>query len=188
MSTKNKAAYTLVELLVVMLVSSILIVISVSTYNLFSKSMAADQSKAAISQNARVALDRMTREIRQTPLIITELPEDAEDTSIAQPGYVEFEDGHAQDLTYRRYYVSDNVLKMDTNEYYFSYDTATRVRWNAAGVGGITPTKHVISTQDIADTVQSLSFYGTKPLGIVLVTGDGSQTFTLRTSIYERNL
>ena len=193
MSIKNKA-FTLVELLVVVLISSILIGISVSTYSLFRKSITQDQNKANISQNARVAFDRISRELRQTPEVITELPADVSDTSIAQPHEIEFQDGHEEpgtpsSLTYRRYYISNNLLKLDINEYYFSYATGTRVRWDSVGTSGQDPVKHVISTQDIAETVQTMNFYGSKPLQFEIITGDGAnQTFKLRTKLYERNI
>lgn len=186
--SKRQPGFTLIELLIVMLVSSSLIAATVSTYSLFRKSATNDQSRASIVQNGRVALDRLSREIRQTPTIVTTIPTDPSDTSVAQPGEIEFEDGHAQDLTYRRYYISQNVLKLDINEYYFSYATGTRVRWNAVGTGGVSPLKHVISTQDIADSAQTLTLYGSKPLQVQLVTTDGRQIYTLRTQIYERNI
>jgi prepilin-type N-terminal cleavage/methylation domain-containing protein len=173
-----KPAFTLIELLVAIMVSSILIVITVSIFSVFRKTIAADQNAAALSQNARVSLDRMSREIRQTPDIVTELP----------ASEIEFEDGHADDLTYRRYYVSGTLLKMDVNQYYFASSPTIRVKWNSTGSGGVAPVKQTISTQDIAELVQGFSVGGSKPITISITTTDGKQTVTFSTHLYERNI
>jgi prepilin-type N-terminal cleavage/methylation domain-containing protein len=182
-------AFTLVELLVAISVSTILVGITASTYSLFRKAMGADQSRADIAQNGRTALDRLTRELRQTPDVVTILPADTADTSVAQPGELEFEDGHANDLTYKRYYISGSILKVDTKQYYFTYDTGTRVHWNAVGTGGVSPVSNVTATNDIADLVQSVAFYGSNEIQIVITTTDGKgQTLPIRTKVLGRNL
>lgn len=187
-TSKRKSGFTLIEVLVAIIISSILIGITVSVYNLFRRSMLQDQSKADIVQNARISFDRLTRELRQTPDVVTTLPADPSDNSVTEPGEIEFEDGHTQDLTYRRYYIASGTLKLDTKEYYFSGTPAIRVRWNATGGSGVL-TAHVISTQDIADSVQSVSFYGSNQIQIILVTaGESGQTFPLRTVVFGRNL
>lgn len=188
----KKSAFTLVELLVAMLISSILISITVSTYTLFRKSIAEDQNKAAITQNARVAFDRLSRELRQTPDIVSKLPVNLLDTVTAQPGEIEFEDGHASPgdtnyLSYRRYYLIGTNLKLDTIEYYFSAEPTIRVKYDSVRSGGVLPIKRVLSTQDVAETVQSIAFYGTHPIIFYLTSSDGKQSLTLRTSLYERN-
>jgi prepilin-type N-terminal cleavage/methylation domain-containing protein len=187
-TSKKKLGFTLIEVLVAIIVSSILISITVSVYNLFRKSMILDQSKADIAQNGRISLDRLTRELRQTPDVVTTLPNDVNDVSVAQPGQIEFQDGHANDLTYRRYYVSGSTLKVDTKEYYFSGNSGVRVPWNASGGQG-TLTAHVISTQDIADSIQNISFYGSNQVQIIMNTiGESNQVYPLRTVVYGRNL
>ena len=187
MTSRNKG-FTLVELLVAMLISSLLISVTVAVYSAFRKTLAADQSAADLSQNGRVALDRISRELRQTPEIVTVLPTDQSDVSVTQPGEVEFQDGHADDLTYKRYYINGSYLELDTEEYYFASDTSTRVAWNSVGTSGDSPVKHVISTQIVAETVSSLALYGGKPLEVIISTTDGKQTVTLRTNVNERNL
>jgi prepilin-type N-terminal cleavage/methylation domain-containing protein len=182
-------AFTIVELLVTITLSAIVISAAVGTYSAFRKAVARDHAKVSIAQNARVAFDRMSREVRQTPDVVTEFPVSSSDVLIAQPGEIEFEDGHAQDLTYHRYYVSGSVLKMDTLDYYFASASSKRVKAGSVGAGGITPVRRVLSTQDIAENVHSLSFYGGKPVEFIMITADGfGQTFTVRTKLFERNL
>lgn len=183
----KKSGFTLVELLVALVISSILIGASVSIYTVFRKAIAQDQNKAALTQNARVAFDRISRELRQTPGVVTVLPKDKDDTTVAQPGEIEFEDGHENNLTYNRYYLVGSSLKLDVIEYYFADDSGLRVPYNSKKTNGEVPIKHVISTQDVAEMVQGISFYAGPPLQFEMTTTDGKQSYTIRTNLYERN-
>lgn len=181
--------FTIVELLVAVVLASMLVGMTVSIYSLFRKSMTLDQARADISQNARVALDRISRELRQTPEVITVLPADPDDTSVAQPGAIEFENGHDNDLTYYRYYLSGTTLRLDKKEYYLASDPNTRLKWNTEGEGGVMPLFRVISTQDIAINVQSMLFYGLDTVQIIITTADSNgQSYTLRSQVLGRNL
>jgi hypothetical protein len=170
------------------MVSSILVVITVSVFSLVRKSMVLDQGKADISQNARITVDRLSRELRQTPQVVTVLPQDSLDVTVSQPGEIEFEDGHANDLTYRRYYRSGTTLQLQVKEYYFAASPTTRVRWNELDGTGNTPLSAVLSTQDIAEFVSSLKFYGSEVTQMEITTTDGGvQSFVLQASVQGRN-
>lgn len=179
----------MIELLVAVAVSGILVAAASSTYSLFRRSMALDQDRAALSQNARIALDRLSRELRQTPDVVTTLPTDPTDVSVAQPGEIEFEDGHANDLSYKRYYLVGAVLKVDVKQYYFTYDPGVRVKWNAIGNGGVSPISNVVSTNDVADNVASITFYGSNAVQVLLTMQDTEgQQLQVRSTILGRNL
>ena len=190
MSTnKRLAGFTLIELLVAMIISSILISVTSSTYLLFRRSLARDQAKADITQNARIALDRMSREIRQSRGIITDLPNTISDISVAEPHEIEFNDGHLElgDPTFpsnRRYYVSNGVLKLDIRQY-----SLNNVPILYLGPDGSSPTMAVLSTQDVAERVSDLSFYGTGSIFLAYITTtDGeTQNYTLTSTIIKRN-
>lgn len=184
----RKKAFSLTELLVAVMISSILVTLTVSVFTLVRKSMVIDQAKADITQNARITVDRLSRELRQTPQVVTLLPLNAADTSVSQPGEIEFEDGHANDLTYRRFYLSGTTLQLQVKEYYFAASPSNRVRWNEVNGSGDLPLSAVISTQDIAEYVNSLVFYGSEVIQMEVTTTDGlNQTFTLQTSVQGRN-
>ena len=184
---KSKRGFTLVELLVATIVASILVSVTVSLYGLIRKSMAQDQAKADLAQNARVSLDRISRELRQANSIVTNLPASPADNSVAEPHEIEFEDGHANDLTYKRYYLNGSVLEMDVMEYYFAGSPNTRVSWDATN-NGVSPISAVISTEDIADMVQTINFYeGATLLAEIITTDSASQTYSLETSVEARN-
>lgn len=184
---KQQPAFSLVELLVAMLVGGILVGTTVSFYGVFRKSLAADVAIAEASQNARVVLDRLSREIRQAPAVVTDLPADLDDNSVAQPSEIEFADGHANDLTYKRYYLASGTLQLQIKEYYFSYSPGNRVSYDAIGNGGVAPTAAVISTQDVADYVQEIMFYGGSAITIQLTTGQLPASYKLQTSVERRN-
>ncbi len=184
----RKPGFTLIELIIALLISGILVGISTATYTLFRKSLNLDQSRAEIAQNGRIIIDRLSRELRQTNDVVTVFPATINDNSIAQPNGIEFEDGNANDLSYRRYYVVNGTLKLDIKQYAFNYDPNHRVVWNAVGTGGISPTPSVVSTTDVADHVQNLIFYGDNLLQIQINTVDSfNQTFTVRTTVLGRN-
>ena len=188
-NNRQQPGFTLVELLVAMIISSILVSITISIYGLFRKSIVIDQSRSDIVQNGRVAIDRITRDIRQTTGIVTVLPDDTSDNSVAEPHEIEFEDGNAGDLTYRRYYMNGTILELDVKEYYFAADPTTRVHWNDLDSNGNPPVAHVISTQDIALDVSRFDVYGYKPVQLFITTSDPTgQSFSLRSYITGRNI
>jgi len=92
---KNNAGFTLTELLLI--ISFILIITSaISGINFLSqRAYRAGEVITEINQNGRVILERMTREIRQTTEVVTELPEDEVDPSEE----ILFQDGHTSPVT-----------------------------------------------------------------------------------------
>ena len=149
--------------------------------------MAYDTAWANSAQNARVLLDRISRELRQAKDVVTQIPANEDDESIQQPHLIEFEDGHANDLTYRRYYLEGTTLKLDVKEYYMASDPSTRVKWDTTN-NGTPAVSSVISSVDVAEMVQSLRFYGGNTIQIVIQTGDGTApNVTMQTSIQGRN-
>jgi len=190
----RRNAFSLIELLVAISIASALLTATISVYSLFRKATNKDQSHSDTVQSGRVALDRLSREIRQTPDIRTIFPDNASDTSPAQPGEIEFEDGDegnpATDLTYRHYYVTGGALTLEVRECFFVGQNI-RVHWNDVDSNGNPATCQTIagSTQVIAQNVLSMVLYGRKPLQIILTTQDlTGQTYVLRTSITSRNL
>jgi type II secretory pathway pseudopilin PulG len=195
MSILRKPAYTIIELLVAILISAILLAATVSTYGLFRRSINADQARASLSQNGRVAMDRITRELRLTPEILTTLPTSPSDTSVPEPNSIEFEDGYVAStdpsyLTYHRYYLNGTTLEEDIKQYYFASAPSVRVDAKSVDSSGNAPISSVISTQAIAQEVALFALYGSKPLQVYITTTDlpSGQSYPLRTDVTPRNL
>ena len=190
----KQSGFTLVELLVAIIVSSILITSTISTYSLFRRSLTQDQARSDVAQSGRVAMERLTRDIRQTPTIVTDMPADPSDNSVAEPNELEFEDGNAEDLSYRRYYLSGTTLKLQTKDYHFldgsGHQTGSRVPYDQVDGAGHLPTATVLSDQDISYNITSFAVYGYRPLSIYLTISDPAslQTYKLRTSVTGRNI
>ena len=190
----HRNGFSLVELLIALGVSSILVAITVSTYSLFRRGIAQDNSKAQLSQNGRVALDRISREIRVTPQILTQFPDNLADPDPVQPHEIEFQDGFLATsdtdyLTYHRYWLSGSTLMMDIKQYTFQSNPTVRVSATSTDTNGNPPVATVLSSQAIAQTVAIFSLYGAKPLEIDITTSDVTgQSFTLRTTITGRNI
>ena len=188
MSTRPKPAFTLVELLVALVVASLLILATSQVYSLFRRTMAQEQSQADLSQNARVALDRLSRELRQTPQIVTALPSSPTDVSVPQPSAIEFQDGHTNDLAYYSYYLSGTTLNEDVVQYTFASSPTTRVLSTATDTSGNPPQRSVISTNIIAEGVSLMNLYeSADTISLSLTTTDGTQQYHVETSVGLRN-
>lgn len=82
--------FTLSEMLIVVTIFILVIVAVYSVYALSQRSYLNGEEVAEITQNGRVILERVSREIRQAKEIITELPEERMDA----PSEIKFQDGH----------------------------------------------------------------------------------------------
>lgn len=183
----RRSAFTVVELLVAMLVSGILVGLTVSTFMLFQKNMSIDQNKADLSQNARLVLDRLSREIRQTAQIVTTLP----------ASEIEYENGHTQDPTdpnyrlYFRYFISNGSLMLETKEYYVGSlptSPSQRLEWDPNNDS--LEAADVVPVQVVANDFSSFSVtQDTSGLIHLTVTTTDSllQNYVLRTAVLMRN-
>lgn len=85
-----KSGFTLTETLIVIIIFVIVIVAVFSALTFSQQAYLEGENLAELTQNGRVVLERVTREIRQAREIATELP-DIESSSSSE---IEFHDGH----------------------------------------------------------------------------------------------
>jgi prepilin-type N-terminal cleavage/methylation domain-containing protein len=180
----RRSGYTLIELVVVLALALALLTAAVATYTAFRRSISLDVQRASAMQNSRVALDRLSRELRQSAELVTNLDE-GQVTAV-----LEFADGHTNDLTYKRYSISGTLLRLEVAEYYFASAPTVRVRWNAEDQFGNPPVRAVLSTQDVAEQV--LTFSAAAPeagmVTVVVTTGElPLLQYSARTTIALRN-
>ena len=84
--------FTLIESVMALIIFLLIVVVLYSVY-LFNQDAYREGEKAAeITQNGRVILERITREIRQAKEIVTPLPQI--DQGASNPSEIEFQDGH----------------------------------------------------------------------------------------------
>lgn len=186
-----KKSFTLIEILIALIAGTILILTLYSVYVVNSKTYRTSVNQEELTQNARIALERMTRDIRQTFEVVTVLPPTATDQLNPPPSYIEFQDGHdISKIQYIKYYLDGNNLKRQAVHYSFSTDRNTWVKWNAQDQSGHAPDRIVDPTQDVikADKVSSLKFYGDNVITVELTVSDSINTFNFQTDVWGRNI
>lgn len=140
---------SLIEFLIAIFVMITVLTVAGSAYIISQKSWQKGVELNEITQNSRIAIDKISRELRQTDEIITNLP--AEE--------IEFQDGHNKEtLQYLRYYLDNTVLHRQTIVYLLDNEP---IRWNIPGAE-----KNVQEDQVIAEYVSFIGFSGNKLIQI----------------------
>jgi len=185
---KKEKGFSLTELLVVLAMLVLVFEIVYTAYFLSRKGYSEGETRAEITQNGRVVLERMTREIRQTKDVVTELSDD----SAQATSTLEFEDGHATtSYHYIRYWQEGNTIKREVKRYYFPSDPDVFVSWNTTS-----PTESLQATTTegpvvIGEFIQQpdgLKFWGSFNIHISLTVAKDDESVDFSTTIYGRNL
>jgi len=186
MSDINKQqGFTLIEILLAITISVILFMILASSYDLSQKIYNQTDTKAEITQNGRVILDRLIREFRQTPDIVTQLGESYTDASHE----IIFQDGHdISIINYIRYFLDGNNLDRQDVYYFFPEDPSTHVLWNAKNQDGSFPQLTSSTPRVIGEYVDDIEFWGKRLININLYLSKSSGSEILNTAVYGRNL
>ncbi|MFH1192022.1 MAG: hypothetical protein V1655_00960 [bacterium] len=151
---KSESGFTLSELIITLGITVLIFSLVISAYILSQQAFRKSYFKYELNQNSRVFVDRLTREIRQTPKIITTLSEALEGAG----SEIMFQNGHTSEkISYIKYYLAGCDLKRQEICYYFS-DPATCVIWNTTdGLGN--PPQENIMENIVAEYIESLKFY-----------------------------
>jgi prepilin-type N-terminal cleavage/methylation domain-containing protein len=186
--SRPKKGFTLLEILVAISLSTLLLGALYGVYITSYKSYKNSIGKAELNQNARIAMERITRDFRQTPDIVTVLP--PSDTDLLNPpsSEIQFQDGHdTANIKYIRYYLSNNELRREVSHYSLSSDAETWVAWNVFDQYG--DHSQTIEPYTIkADKVTSIKFYGTNPINIEIVVSGQNGSYTYKTQTLGRNV
>lgn len=135
---------SLIELLIAIFVFITVLTVATASYIAGQRAWQTGSEINEITQNSRIAIDRLSRELRQTDEIVTNLPSTE----------IEFQDGHSEELQYLRYYLDNNLLKRQIIVYELDDDA---VRWNVPGAE-----KKIKKDQIIAEYITSMQFSGDK--------------------------
>lgn len=184
----NQKGFTLVEIIISISISALIFVLLSQVYLLAQNTYLETDARAEITQNGRVILDRMIREIRQTPDIITAIPTAATEPI---PTEIMFQDGHdMSQIRYIRYFLDGTDIKRQVIVYYFasdpnyfvhSYDTDEPEPHNP-------PIQQILEEKVVGEFVSDIEFYGGQLLNINLYLSKNMQTSIISTSVYGRNL
>jgi len=180
----------LVEVLVAVAIGTLIILLTYVSYDLVIRLTERESRKIELVQNGRVALDRITREIRQSDDLVTILPETTDDPLNPPSAEIMFQDGHNLDpISYIRYYLDENSLHREVAHYSFDSDSEIWVYWNAADEYGAPASQTVDQDDIIAEYIEDLIFWGGDRLvNIRFSTSSGDEQIEFLTKVCGRNL
>ena len=185
----NKKGFSILEILVSVSLFVFLILLVNSMFTLSQKSYNTGSDKGELTQNARVSVDRLSREIRQSEEIVTLMPPTDTTTGFPPVDELFFQDGHDMShTTYIRYYLSGTDLMRANIAYYFAADPSVYVRWDSLDASLNSPETAVLENRIIGEFFNRLEFWGDDNL-INISCGLGKDTSELNidTRVYSRN-
>lgn len=188
-SLKNLKGFTLLEIIISLSLFTIIIILVSDVYLVTQRAYDKNSTIAELTQNARVSLDRISRELRQSSGIITTLPETDTDPNNPPPGEIFFQDGHDNSqTTYLIYYLAGTNLMRQHKAYYFGEETSVYVTYNSVDQGGSPPHERILDNQVVGEYFTDLKFWGGNGLVNASLSLTKSQNnFSITTSIYSRN-
>lgn len=144
---------------------------------------------AELTQNNRVFLDRLSRELRQSVNIITALPPTNSDPLNPPAEQIIFQDGHnANQITYIRYYLNGANLMREHSAYYFNTDKLTYVTYNSVDQNGQSALFKNLENNIIGEYFNQIKFWGANDLvNIYLKLTKNTNTFEIETKAFARN-
>ncbi len=183
------AGFTLIEVIISLALFISLILLVNSMYTLSQSAYNNNSDAAELTQNARVALDRLSRELRQSEIVITSLPPTDTDPANPPVNQIFFQDGHNTGLTtYIFYRLNGTNLERQQKAYYFSSEPSTYVTYNSVDQDGNPPLELIISESTVGEYFNDLKFWGANGLiNISISLAKHKSVFSLDTSIYSRN-
>ena len=186
---KNKAGFTLLEIIISLSLFVIIIILVSDAYQVMQRAYNKNSNIAELTQNARVSIDRIARELRQSSGITASLPETDTDPMNPPPSEIFFQDGHeVSQITYLRYYLSGTDLMRQHKAYYFESDPLVYVTYNSLGPGGEPPLERILEDRIIGEYFSDLKFWGANGLiNISLGLSKNINNFSIKTSIFLRN-
>lgn len=183
--------FTLVEVLVTVAIVGMALVLIYDVAQLTQHTYLLGERRAELTQNGRVIMDRLIREFRQAPELLTALPDIPNDPFFTPPQEISFRNGHQLDpITYIRYWFNpiDKTLNRQFVYYSFSSDPATYVPYNALDGDHNPPDQHILQDQIIGEYINNFKVWGGRPVTTELELRAGDTTLKLRTNALGRNL
>ncbi len=185
----KQTGFTLPEIMVSLAIFVMVILITGSIYSLSQKSYKKSADLAELTQNNRVYLDRLSRELRQAVNIITTLPPTDTDPDNPPADQILFQDGHdSSQITYIRYYLNGSELMREHKAYAFDTEPGVYVYYDSLDAGGSPPNEVILEDRVIGEYFNQIKFWGSGGIvNIYLKLIKNTNTFEIETSAYGRN-
>ena len=176
------------EIVVSLSLFTFAIILVGSMYSLAQRSYNKGAAKSELVQNARVSLDRISRELRQSINIITVMPETADDLNNPPAEEIFFQDGHDRSqTTYLRYYLEGTNLMRSSIVYFFSAEPNIYVTYNSVDQNGDQP-EELVTSKIVGEYFNELQFWGSNNLvHFNMRLAKGQDLFNINSSIFIRN-
>ncbi len=190
------------EVLVAMAIFAMAVILIFSIYFTSQKFYQKTETKAEILQNARVILERITRELRQTQSIVTTLPQVSDNPSAPPTSEIEFQDGHdpspyaflGSDYYYIRYYFSTTTGEINREYKVYCFDDcldcSVFFKWNDMQVIDGVPTMArscLLEDRVIGEFVSEIKFWGAGVINISLKLKKLNEEIDFQTNVFGRN-
>lgn len=187
---KNQPGFTLIETIISIALFTAVILMTASIYSLSQRTYRSGGDENELWQNARVVLDRMTREIRQAKDLVTEIPATDDEPENPPPPELQFQDGHdLSEIKYIKYYLDNTDFKRQIIAYYFDEEPETYVRWDSTDAFENPPNELILENRIIGEYFTNLQFWGESNLiNIAVDLSKGDKVVNLLTAVYGRNL
>jgi len=186
---KKAAGFTLLEIIVSISLFTIIIILVSDIYLATQRAYNKNSDIAELTQNARVSLDRISRELRQSSSLITSLPATDDDPGQPPASQMFFQDGHdTAQITYLRYYLDGADLMREHKAYFFSDEPLIYVAYNSFNQAGEPPSEIIIDDRIVGEYFTELKFWGINGLiNISLKLAKNQNAFAIKTSVFSRN-
>lgn len=180
--------FTLIEMLVSIVILVLIILLITSFFSLSQKTLRNTNTKAELIQNSRVALDLISREVRQAKEVVTVLPADNSNAQTIKHELL-FQDGHdTSEITYIKFYLSGNQLIREARVFYFESNPAIFVHWNDVNAFGA-PTSTILGEPKvIGEYFSGVDFYGQSNINIDLTMQKNGSEIKIKSLINPRNI
>ena len=184
--TKKSEGFTLLEVIVSISLFVVIILIVNSMYSISQRVYNKSSDEAELVQNARVCLDRISREIRQSVNIITDMPSTPTSTPAEE---IFFQDGHDIDqITYIYYYLDGSDLVRQHRAYEFPAESGVYVPIGSVDEFDDSPDKIILKDRIVGQYFDALEFWGENGWVNISIDLSKNQDFlNVDTSVYSRN-
>ncbi|MDO9399557.1 MAG: prepilin-type N-terminal cleavage/methylation domain-containing protein [bacterium] len=181
----NSRGFTLMEIMVSVSLFVVIMLLTGSIFSLAQKSYNKSSDLAELTQNSRVCIDRLSRELRQSIYVITELQSTEEEST----SEIFFQDGHdISQITYLRYYLYNNELIREHKAYFFADSPLIYVAHNSVDQDNNPPQEIILENYTVGEYFNQLKFWGSNGLiNISLKLIKNSNVFAIKTSVFTRN-
>ncbi|MEA1963476.1 MAG: prepilin-type N-terminal cleavage/methylation domain-containing protein [Patescibacteria group bacterium] len=157
-----KTGFTLIETIVAISLFTIVILTSNSMFVMSQKIYKKGSALSELSQNARISLDKISRELRQSNDLITDF------SLISTSSEIFFQDGHDNnEITYIKYFASSTDLIRKNLAYEFSANPGVYVYYGSIDAWGQPPDEIMLEERIVGEYFNTLEFSFSSSSGLV---------------------